>query len=164
MSGYYSFFSIYLNEIYNLKGISGVWGLGALAEIPVVLWGSRFVVRYGVAKMLGLAAAGTVLRMFIYAIAPPLPVILTGQLLHALSFGLLHITIIVLINHQITEKSRALAMAVFGGISYGLAGFIGSSLSGFILDLYGFAVMYFFCAALTLGAVFLVVRFRKVFN
>lgn len=164
MSGYYSFFSIYLNEIYNLKGISGIWGLGALAEIPVVLWGNRFVVRYGVAKMLGLAAAGTVLRMFIYAIAPPLPVILTGQLLHALSFGLLHITIIVLINHQITEKSRALAMAVFGGISYGLAGFIGSSLSGFILDSYGFAVMFFFCAALTLGAVFLVVRFRKVFN
>jgi PPP family 3-phenylpropionic acid transporter len=163
MSGYYSFFSIYLNEIYNLKGISGVWGIGALAEIPVVLWGSRFVVRYGVTKMLGLAAAGTVLRMFIYAIAPPFPVMLAGQLLHALSFGLLHITIIVLINHQITEKSRALAMAIFGGISYGLAGFVGSSLSGFILDSYGFIVMYFFCAVVTLGAVFLVVFFRKVF-
>lgn len=163
MSGYYSFFSIYLNDIYNLKGISGVWGLGAMAEIPVVLWGSRFVVRYGAAKMLGLAAAGTVLRMFIYAIAPPLPVMLIGQLLHALSFGLLHITIIVLINHQISEKSRALAMAIFGGISYGLAGFIGSSLSGFILDSYGFSTMYFFCGVVTLGAVFLVVRYRKVF-
>ena len=163
MSGYYSFFSIYLKDIYNLKGISGVWGIGALAEIPVVLWGSKFVVRYGVAKMLGLAAVGTVLRMFIYAIAPPLPVMLMGQLLHALSFGLLHITIIVLINHQISEKSRALAMAIFGGLSYGLAGFIGSSLSGFILDSYGFSMMYFFCGAVTLGAVFLVVRFRKVF-
>ncbi len=163
MSGYYSFFSIYLNDIYNLKGISGVWGIGALAEIPVVLWGSKFVVRYGAAKMLGLAAVGTVLRMFIYAIAPPLPVMLMGQLLHALSFGLLHITIIVLINHQISEKSRALAMAIFGGISYGLAGFIGSSLSGFILDSYGFSKMYFFCGVVTLGAVFLAVRFRKVF-
>jgi PPP family 3-phenylpropionic acid transporter len=163
MSGYYSFFSIYLNDIYNLKGISGVWGIGALAEIPVVLWGSKYVVRYGVAKMLGLAAVGTVLRMFIYAIAPPLPVMLMGQLLHALSFGLLHITIIVLINHQISEKSRALAMAIFGGISYGLAGFIGSSLSGFILDSYGFSKMYFFCGVVTLGAVFLAVRFRKVF-
>ena len=161
MSGYYSFFSIYLNDIYNLKGVSGVWGIGALAEIPVILWGSKFVVRYGVAKMLGLAAVGTVLRMFIYAIAPPFPLMLTAQLLHALSFGLLHITIIVLINHQIPEKSRALAMAIFGGISYGLAGFIGSSLSGFILDSYGFSMMYFFCGAVILGAVFLVVRFRK---
>ncbi len=163
MSGYYSFFSIYLNDIYNLKGISGVWGLGAMAEIPVVLWGSRFVVRYGVAKMLGLAALGTVIRMFIYALAPPLPVMLMGQLLHALSFGLLHITIIVLINHQIPEKSRAIAMAIFGGISYGLAGFIGSSVSGFILDSYGFSMMYFFCGIVTLGAVFLIIRFRKVF-
>ena len=101
--------------------------------------------------------------MFLYAIAPPVPVMLAGQLLHALSFGLLHITIIVLINHQIPEKSRALSMAIFGGISYGLAGFIGSSLSGFILDLYGFAVMYFFCGIITFGAVLLVVRYRKVF-
>lgn len=163
MSGYYSFFSIYLNDIYNIKSISGIWGIGALAEIPVVLWGSRFVVRYGVAKMLGLAAIGTVLRMFIYAIAPPFPIMMTGQLLHALSFGLLHITIIVLINHQIPEKSRALAMAIFGGISYGLAGFIGSSLSGFILDSYGFSIMYFFCGIITFGAVILIVRYRKVF-
>jgi len=163
MSGYYSFFSIYLNDIYNIKSISGIWGIGALAEIPVVLWGSRFVVRYGVAKMLGLAAIGTVLRMFIYAIAPPFPIMMTGQLLHALSFGLLHITIIVLINHQIPEKSRALAMAIFGGISYGLAGFIGSSLSGFILDSYGFSIMYFFCGIITFGAVVLIVRYRKVF-
>ncbi len=163
MSGYYSFFSIYLHDVYNLKGISGIWGIGALAEIPVVLWGSRYVVRYGVAKMILLAAAGTVVRMLIYAMVPPLPLVLFGQVLHALSFGLLHITIIVLINNQINEKSRALAMAIFGGISYGLAGFIGSSLSGLILDGYGFSVMYLFCAAVIMGAIFLVAVFRKSF-
>jgi len=162
MSGYYSFFSIYLHDVYNLKGISGIWGLGALAEIPVVLWGSRYVVRYGVAKMILLAAVGTVIRMLLYAIVPPLPIILIGQLLHALSFGLLHVTIIVLINNQINAKSRALAMAIFGGISYGLAGFIGSSLSGLILDSYGFSVMYIFCAVIIMGAVFLITFFRKV--
>ncbi len=163
MSGYYSFFSIYLNEIYNIKGISGIWGIGALAEIPVVLWGSRFVVRYGVAKMLGLAALGTTLRMIIYAMVPPVPIMLAAQLLHALSFGLLHITIIVLINQQIKDKSRALAMAIFGGISYGLSGFLGSSISGFIVESYGFSVMYYFCGILTFGAVFLIFRFRRVF-
>jgi len=162
MSGYYSFFSIYLHDVYNLKGISGIWGLGALAEIPVVLWGSRYVVKYGVAKMILLAAVGTIIRMLLYAIVPPLPIILIGQLLHALSFGLLHVTIIVLINNQINAKSRALAMAIFGGISYGLAGFIGSSLSGLILDSYGFSVMYIFCAVIIMGAVFLIAFFRKV--
>jgi len=164
MSGYYSFFSIYLTEVYSLKGISGVWGLGALAEIPVILWGSKYVVKYGIGKMISLAAIGTVVRMIIYAIAPPFPVMLGAQLFHALSFGLLHITIIVLISHHISEKSRALAMAVFGGISYGLAGFIGSNLSGIILESYGFGVMYFFCAAVSLGSVFLVISFRKVFK
>jgi len=164
MSGYYSFFSIYLNDIYGIKGISGIWGIGALAEIPVVLWGSRYVVRYGVAKMLGLAALGTTLRMIIYALAPPVPVMLAAQLLHALSFGLLHITIIVLINQQIKDKSRALAMAIFGGISYGLSGFLGSSISGFILESYGFSVMYYFCGIITFGAVVLIFRFRRVFK
>ncbi|MCD6398080.1 MAG: MFS transporter [Spirochaetaceae bacterium] len=162
MSGYYSFFSIYLHDVYNLKGISGIWGLGALSEIPVVLWGSRYVVKYGVAKMILLAAVGTIIRMLIYAVVPPLPLVLFGQVLHALSFGLLHVTIIVLINNQIEDKSRAMAMAIFGGISYGLAGFIGSSLSGLILDGYGFSVMYIFCAVVIMGAVFLIAFFRKV--
>ena len=163
MSGYYSFFSIYLNDVYNIQGISGIWGIGALAEIPVVLWGSRYVLRFGVAKMLGLAAIGTSVRMFIYAIAPSIPAMLAAQLLHSLSFGLLHITIIVLINQKIEDKARALAMAIFGGISYGLSGFIGSSISGFILESYGFAVMYYFCGIISLGAIFLIVRFRRVF-
>jgi MFS transporter, PPP family, 3-phenylpropionic acid transporter len=164
ISGYYSFFSIYLNEVYNIESVSGIWGLGAIAEIPVILWGSRLVLRYGVAKMLGLAALGTVIRMVIYALTPPFPIMLAGQLLHALSFGLLHITIIVLISHSIPEKSKALAMAIFGGLSYGLAGFIGSVFSGFILESFGFSTMDFFCAAITLSAVFLVLSFRKVFN
>ncbi len=164
MSGYYSFFSIYLTDVYKLRGISGVWGLGALAEIPVILWGSRYVVRYGIGKMISLAALGTVLRMVIYAVAPPFPVLLGAQLLHALSFGLLHITIIVLISSHIPEKSRALAMAVFGGISYGLAGFIGSNLSGIVLESQGFGVMYLFCASVSLGAALLIFYFRKVFS
>ena len=163
MSGYYSFFSIYLNDVYNINGISGIWGIGALAEIPVVLWGSKYVVRYGISKMLGLAALGTAVRMIIYALELPVPLMLAAQLLHALSFGLLHITIIVLINQQIKEKSRALAMAIFGGISYGLAGFLGSTLSGFILDSHGFSIMYYFCGIISLGAIFLIVRFRRIF-
>ncbi len=54
-------------------------------------------------------------------------------------------------------------MAIFGGISYGLAGFIGSSLSGLILDGYGFSVMYIFCAVVIMGAIVLITIFRKVF-
>ena len=113
--------------------------------------------------MLGLAALGTTIRMVVYAIAPPLPIMLSAQILHALSFGLLHITIIVLINQKIEDKSRAMAMAIFGGISYGLSGFIGSTLCGFILDSTGFSVMYYFCGAVTFGAVFISFHFRKVF-
>ena len=164
MSGYYSFFSIYLTDVYNLKGISGVWGLGALAEIPVILWGSRYIVKYGIGRMIALAALGTVLRMIIYAAVPPFPVMLAAQLLHALSFGLLHISIIVLISHNIPEETRALAMAIFGGISYGLAGFIGSNLSGVILEYQGFTVMYLFCASVSLVSVFLIFYFRHEFS
>ncbi len=98
------------------------------------------------------------------AVAPPFPVMLGAQLLHALSFGLLHITIIVLISSHIPEKSRALAMAVFGGISYGLAGFIGSNLSGIILEYRDFSVMYIFCAAVSLAAAFVILYFRKIFD
>ncbi len=161
LTGYYSFFSLYLKDVYSLRNISGIWAIGAMAEIPMLLWGSRLVIRFGPAATLALSAAGAALRMFIYAAELPLPFILFAQLFHAFSFGLIHITVVSIINHSVAKNRRAFAMSVYGGIGFGLAGFIGSSISGYILDRFGFPALYVFSGSVTLLPLVPVVLFRR---
>ncbi len=161
LSGYYSFFTLYLQDVYSLKGVSGIWALGAIAEIPMILWGSRLVTRFNPAAMLVLSVLGSAARLFIYAAGLPLPFVLAAQFLHAFSFGLIHITVISVINHTVKPHRRAFAMSLYGGIGFGLAGFIGSSISGYVLGGFGFNVLYIFCGAVTLIPLVPVLIFRK---
>ena len=150
ITGHYSFFSLFMRESYSVSNVSGIWAIGAFAEIPMILWGSRFVERFGTKAMLVLAVLGASLRLLLYAAELPLPVILTAQLLHAFSFGLIHITMISVINHTVPPRRRAFAMSLYGGIGFGLAGFIGSSIGGYILEGFGFRALYLFCGSVTL--------------
>ncbi len=161
LSGYYSFFTLYLQDVYSLKGVSGIWALGAMAEIPMILWGSRLVTRFNPAAMLVLSVLGSAARLFIYAAGLPLPFVLAAQLLHAFSFGLIHITVISVINHTVKPHRRAFAMSLYGGIGFGLAGFIGSSISGYVLGSFGFKMLYIFCGVVTLVPLVPVFIFRK---
>ncbi len=161
LSSYYSFFSLFLNDVYSLNNISGIWAIGALAEIPMLLWGSRLVIRFGPASMFVLSAAGSAVRLFLYASGLPLPFILFAQLFHAFSFGLIHITVVSIINHSVATNKRALAMSIYGGIGFGLAGFIGSSVSGYVLGGYGFTALYIFSGSITLIPLVFVFLFRK---
>ncbi len=161
LTGYYSFFTLFLKESYQINGVSAIWAIGALAEMPMLLWGSRLILRYGSSSMLVLSVIGASIRMFIYASGLPLPVIITGQMLHAFSFGLIHITIVSIINNSVPKNIRALAMSIYGGIGFGLAGFIGSSLNGYILENSGFTTLYIFCGIITLVPLLFIFLFRK---
>lgn len=161
LTGYYSFFTLFLKESYQMNGVSAIWAIGALAEMPMLLWGSRLILRYGSSSMLVLSVIGASIRMFIYASGLPLPVIITGQMLHAFSFGLIHITIVSIINNSVPKNIRALAMSIYGGIGFGLAGFIGSSLNGYILENSGFTTLYIFCGIITLVPLLFIFLFRK---
>lgn len=161
LTGYYSFFSLFLQNTYHLQSVSGIWAIGALAEIPMILWGSRLVTRFGPAAMLTLSVIGASLRLFIYASGLPLQVILAAQLLHAFSFGLIHITMISIINHTIRPHRRAFAMSLYGGIGFGLAGFIGSSISGYVLQRFGFSALYIFSGSITLVPLPFIFFFRR---
>jgi len=161
LTGYYSFFSLFLLDSYGIHSVSGIWAIGALAEIPMILYGSKLVTRFGSAAALMLALAGAAARMFVYASGAPLLIILSAQILHAFSFGLIHITVVSVINHTVPAERKAFAMSLYGGIGFGLAGFIGSSLNGMILDSRGFSVMFLFSGLVTLIPLAVVIPFRR---
>ena len=161
LTGYYSFFSLFVRDTYSVHSVSGIWAIGALAEMPMILYGNRLVSRFGSAAMLILAISGAALRMFVYASGAPMGIVVAAQVFHAFSFGLIHITVVSVINHTVPAERRAFAMSLYGGIGFGLAGFIGSSLNGLILDSRGFSVMFLFSGLVTLIPLAAVIPFRK---
>ena len=94
MTSYYSFFTLYLKDELGMQQAAWVWSIGAVAEIPMVLFAGRIIRRFGLAILLMVSMAAVSLRVGLLSLVPPLGVICLTQLLHAMTFGLLHVAAI----------------------------------------------------------------------
>ncbi len=164
MSSYYSFFFLYIKQTWAIERIGMVSALAAFIEIPVILITDRLIRRFGYVKLFFLTLVSVSLRMLDYAFARSFLFILAGQLLHSLTFGLMHALIIAFIQEKTKPANRGLAMAIYMSIGIGLAGFIGSTAGGFIVESWGFRQMYFIYGLLPIGGIiplFLIARRLK---
>ena len=136
------FFSLYVKE--NLPGflVSGAWAVGAVAEIPVILLSRRLIARLGIGRLLVLAAAGTSVRMTIYALFPQTAPVLAAQLLHALTFGALHVAAMSFITRALPPESQGRAVALYNAFGFGVTGLLGGLIGGQLLEMSGFAVLF----------------------
>lgn len=164
MQGYYTFFSIYLTDLkLSFSLIALAWCVGPLSETVVIWYGHRMLNRIGVKGMLLLAIGAAVLRLLILASAPPTWIIFTSQLLHALTFGCMHIAGIMYVNHHFPSTMRASGQTAFNAVAIGLSGVIGSLLSGWLYDTVGPQLMLVCLASITAcGFVFVVSFLRPV--
>lgn len=132
---FYNFFTIYSTD----NGISldttiYLWSFGVLVEIIMFQYQARFL-HNNLLFVLQLTTLLTALRWFlVFSFSQNLFVLYFSQTLHAFSFALFHSTAIACL-HQL-YKHKALAQQFFAGITYGLGGFLGAILSGFIYEHY----------------------------
>jgi MFS transporter, PPP family, 3-phenylpropionic acid transporter len=141
-SSYYSFFSIYLQEELQVANIGLFWMIAVGAEIFPILFAGKIIRRTGrfIAILLGLGAMA--IRLTVYSFADSLVLIGVTQLLHGLTFGLLHAACISFINAKINPENKTFAMSLYMSIAWGLAAFLGSPLGGLLIENVGFQNMY----------------------
>jgi MFS transporter, PPP family, 3-phenylpropionic acid transporter len=151
MSSYYSFYFLFIQETWNIQQIGAVSALSAFSEIPIIIMAPRFIRRYGYPRLLTISLLGTTLRMIINGISPSFAPVLMGQVLHCLSFGLMHAVIISFIQEKTKPSNRGVAMAIYISLGVGLSSFIGSSMGGYIVEYFGFRTLYFIYGLLALG-------------
>ncbi|MFP4484880.1 MAG: MFS transporter [Spirochaetaceae bacterium] len=160
---YYSFFSIYLQQEVGITVVSGVWALGAIAEIPAIYFSGRLVRRLGVLRMITIAFLALILRLVIYAIAPVPAVVIPSQVLHALTFGFFHGASIAYINARVERSKRGLGMAIYNSSALGLSVFVGSSLGGVIIQELGFTSLFLiYCVPPAVSIVLLAIFRRQI--
>jgi PPP family 3-phenylpropionic acid transporter len=130
---YYTFYSLYLeNHGYARDIIGQLWALGVIAEVGLFLIMHRLLIRFSLSRLLILSLSLTVLRWLLIGSAANSLLILTmAQLLHATSYGMYHSVTMQLIRHYFADHQQGQAQALYGSLSFGAGGAMGSLISGY---------------------------------
>ncbi|HEX4911680.1 MAG TPA: MFS transporter [Permianibacter sp.] len=129
---YYTFFDLYLRSLGFSASQSG-WliTLGVLAEIVMFWFAKRLIAALPFQRLLLAALLITAMRWLLLACWPQyLPLLLFIQVLHAVSFALIHSLAMHFLYGEFPSHQRGRAQAIYSALSYGVGGALGNVLAG----------------------------------
>ncbi|WP_149540828.1 MFS transporter [Siccirubricoccus phaeus] len=106
-----------------------LWAEGVMAEVVLFLCGGRLVARLGPARLAALAAGAGVLRWGLLAETTWLPALALAQLLHALTFGAMHLAAMRVLG-ALPPGQAARAQTLHASLGVGLASGVLTFLAG----------------------------------
>jgi nucleoside transporter len=135
---YYAFTNLFLNEI-GIQNAAGKMTGGQMSELAFMLLLPWFFTRLGVKYMLIVAMAAWLVRYVFFAYGndgPLLWMLWGGILLHGVSYDFFFVTGQIYVDQKAPVGLRAAAQGLITFITYGVGMFVGSWLSGFIVQVY----------------------------
>ncbi|WP_189577963.1 MFS transporter [Marinobacter zhanjiangensis] len=160
---YYTFFSIHLEQHgYGKLPIGLLWSLGVLAEIGLFLIMHR-ITRYFTVRQIAIGALLlTMLRWILIAeVTDVVPVLIFAQLLHAASYGALHVISVQYVQGFFGEHHHGQGQALYSGLTFGAGGAIGAWLSGFLVEGFSTSAAFWGGAVAMVFAVFITWRWLQ---
>lgn len=129
--GFYNFFTIYETEHgISLEMTSYLWSFGVICEIAMLYFQAPLL-KHNLLNIIKFAIAMTTLRwLLLYLFPDSLPITFFTQGMHAFSFGLYHSSVIIYLYSLYTNKK--LAQQFMYGVAYGLGGFTGAIIAGWL--------------------------------
>ncbi|MBS1209230.1 MAG: transporter [Proteobacteria bacterium] len=152
------FYSIHLVAAGYSKGTVGLlWTLGVLSEILVFMVAPRLMSRFATKSLLLFALACAILRFVLIGwFVDWVVVLLAAQLMHGITFGVNHIAAVSTVSRWFVGPHQAQGQALYGSISFGAGGILGSMTSGLLWDGIGAGWAFTACAGFAVAG-FLVV-------
>lgn len=149
---FYSFFVIYATERgISLSMTSYLWTLSIIFEVLIFKYQAPILKKYSLINIIKFAMLITSFRWFLYfSFSDNIYVYFFAQTLHAFSFALYHSAVISYLYKLYDNKK--LAQQFLYGISYGLGGFLGAIVAGF---LYGDYLYLYACIFTFVGFLFI---------
>lgn len=152
---YYTFYSIYLDAHGYSKGmIGGLWALGVVCEIGVFMVMHRLQQHIKLKSIMLYSFSLAAARWLIIGYFPDsLFMLVIGQTLHAVTFGVYHATAVEMVHRFFTGRHQIRGQAIYGSISFGIGGALGSFYSGLTWGPLGATATYFIAAMLAVVAI-----------
>lgn len=149
---FYTFFSIYLESYdYTKSHIGWLWTIGVVLEIGVFLFSYRLFQKYSLANLLTLTFVSAAIRWALLGLFPETVVLVWfAQTLHAISYGLNHAVMMLLIDHFFQGRYQVRGQALYVSVSFGVGGALGSVSSGYIWSAAGSNMLFLSASGLML--------------
>ena len=172
---YYAFTNLFLNQT-GVHNAAGKMTGGQMSELFCMLLIPWFFRRLGVKYMLAAGMVAWVLRYLLFAYGNPGPgmwMLWGGILLHGICYDFFFVTGQIYIDRKASLALRAAAQGLITFITYGVGMFVGSWLSGAVVEHYAItsaagavqynwhAIWIFACACSALVLVFFLFTFRE---
>lgn len=157
-AAYYSFSSIYWKSVGHSEEFIGyLWSLGVIAEITVFALSKRFIHKLSLQTMFTIASVGVVVRWALTASTTDLWALGFIQLLHGVTFAVVHLASIGYIQ-KASQNEMVPLQALYNAIPVGAFTAIMMVLSGVLYEMWGVTV---FWVMATMGIIALCVRIEK---
>jgi len=135
---YYSLTNLFLNES-GMTNAAGKMTMGQMSEIIFMLVMPFFFKRLGVKKMVLIGMIAWVIRYLLFAYGNNETLVMMfylGIILHGICYDFFFVTGQIFVDKRAPENLRNSAQGLITFATYGLGFYIGSILSGKILDIY----------------------------
>jgi nucleoside transporter len=135
---YYAFTNAYMSEI-GVENATAKMAFGQVSEIGFMLVMPLFFVRLGVKKMLLIGMAAWMVRYVLFAYGvngPAMWMLYIGILLHGICYDFFFVTGQIYVDREAPSHLRGAAQGFIAFVTLGFGMFIGSYLSGLVVDLY----------------------------
>ena len=142
MSSVYSFFPLYLTEALNWNAVGLMFALASASEVPFMFLSLFLIRRFGALPLLAVSAGGITLRLLLWALFPYRPVIIAGQLLHSLCYGVYHPAAVQFISSVFPSQKRGIGMPVYLALGSGLPALLGNMAGGVIVESIGYRPLF----------------------
>lgn len=153
---FYNFFTIYETSYgVSLDMTINLWVFGVIAEIFMLFFQGKLL-KFNLLLILQITTLSAVIRWVLLFLYPQnIAILFFAQSLHALSFALFYSAAITYL-HQL-YASKVLAQQFYSGITFGLGGFLGALMFGYIYEYFASYIFLVaaFVAALSLLFIYL---------
>jgi nucleoside transporter len=141
LSFYYNFTNLFLNEA-GMEAAAGKMSMGQMSEVLFMLVLPWFLLRWGVKKMMLVGMAAWALRYVLFAFGDTGAnywMLITGILLHGICYDFFFVTGQIYTDQKAGERFKGAAQGLITLATYGVGMFIGSYISGLVVDAYATA-------------------------
>ena len=154
----------YMTEVLNLGGrFTLMIALGAFSEMLMLYFGGRLLEsgRITAFRAIMLGSAAMAVRLLVYYLFPNVVAFTFAQLLHSLTFGLLHVGVAKFTAQNVKEEHYSVAMILYRAIATNLPQMIGALIGGVIVDYLGYSGLFLIFTAFPVVSLALGLLFRR---